>query len=104
MKPPNSPHARRTPGLESAALCRSTARDGCDPLGPESREEKRRGALFDGLGRVEFDVVDAKMEFRRDGGHANLAGHAGPGLDVAEYLVDCCAVDRKFLMHVTTPN
>src|SRR5271168_1261326 len=41
------------------------------------------------------------MEFRRDGGHADLVGHAGQGLFVAEYLVDRRAVDQKILMHRT---
>src|SRR6202044_1667961 len=38
-----------------------------------------------------------------DGGHADLVGHAGQGLVVAEYLVDRRAVDQKILMHRTTP-
>src|SRR5271170_4122213 len=44
------------------------------------------------------------MEFGRDGGHADLVGHAGQGLDVADYLVDRRTVDRKILMHGPTPE
>jgi len=56
---PRSPCARRASGFASAALSGSTAREGSGWLGAESGEEKRRGAPFDGVGCVEFELVDA---------------------------------------------
>src|SRR5271163_4003822 len=44
------------------------------------------------------------MKLGGHGGHTDLVGHVGQGLDVAEYLVDVCAVDREILTHGTTPE
>src|SRR5271155_796919 len=44
------------------------------------------------------------MKLGGHGGHTDLVGHVGQGLDVAEYLVDVCAVDRVILTHGTTPE
>ena len=57
MKPPGSPHARRTPGIASAALCSSTAMD-ATRLGPNPAK-KSAARLFDVVGRIELEVVNA---------------------------------------------
>jgi hypothetical protein len=79
-------------------------RDGSRQPGAESGKEQRSRAPFDGVGGVEFEVVDAEMEFGRDGGETDLAARARYRANVAEHPVDGGSVDQAIFMHGTTPE